>query len=178
LTRIRLFPGIVLVAAVLVTAGSAWGQGQPGAGTGSGRTPHIPPPRQVNQDEPMTVVSSMQYRLETLEEDLRLLPEQRSAWLAYRERVLKMAEDAQRTARTALGGEMAAPKRLDQLADIARDRLTAIEDIGDAGKHLYAMLTPAQKLVADRRMAAPLMALAGVEPAAAGARGGSPTKNP
>jgi hypothetical protein len=120
----------------------------------------------------------MQYRLETLEEDLRLLPEQRSAWLAYRERVLKMAEDAQRTARTALGGEMAAPKRLDQLADIARDRLTAIEDIGDAGKHLYAMLTPAQKAVADRRMAAPLMALAGVEPAAAGARGGSPMKNP
>jgi hypothetical protein len=114
----------------------------------------------------------MQFRLETLEEDLRLMPEQRSAWLAYRERVLKMAEDAQRTARAALGGEMAAPKRLDQLADVARDRLTAIEDIVDAGKNLYAILTPAQKLVADRRMAAPVMALAGVEPAS-GTRGGS-----
>jgi hypothetical protein len=113
----------------------------------------------------------MQYRLETLEEDLRLMPEQRSAWLAYRERVLKMAEDAQRTARAALGGEMAAPKRLDQLADIARDRLTAIEDIVDAGKNLYAILTPAQKSVADRRMAVPVMALAGVEPTS-GARGG------
>jgi hypothetical protein len=113
----------------------------------------------------------MQYRLETLEEDLRLMPEQRSAWLAYRERVLKMAEDAQRTARAALGGEMAAPKRLDQLADIARDRLTAIEDIVDAGKNLYAILTPAQKSVADRRMAVPVMALVGVEPTS-GARGG------
>ena len=129
----------------------------------------------------MTVVSSMQFRLETLEEDLRLLPEQRSAWLAYRERVLKMAEDAQRAARMVLGGEMAAPKRLDQLADVARDRLTAIEDIVDAGKNLYAILTPAQKSVADRRMAAPVMALAGVEPtsgARSGSRGGGEPAKP
>jgi hypothetical protein len=81
-----------------------------------------------------------------------------------------------------LGGEMAAPKRLDQLADVARDRLTAIEDIVDAGKNLYAVLTPAQKSVADRRMAAPVMALAGVEPTSGtrgGARGsGEPAKNP
>jgi LTXXQ motif family protein len=130
----------------------------------------------------MTASSDVQFRLEVLEDDLRLAPEQRSAWLVYRERVLRLAQDAQRTARTALGGEMTAPKRLDQLADIARDRLTAIEDIVDAGKNLYAILTPAQQSVADRRMAAPIMALAGVEPTS-GARGGSrgsgePAKNP
>jgi len=126
----------------------------------------------------MTVLSAVQYRLELLEEDLRLMPEQRAAWLAYRERVLKLAEDAQRSMRTALAGEMPAPKRLDRLADIARDRLTAIEDIVDAGKNLYATLTPGQQSVADRRMAVPVMALAGVEPNSAAARAGATSKNP
>jgi predicted oxidoreductase len=148
-------------------------------------TQHLPPPAPLSSQPggiPTTVLAAVQYRLDILEEDLRLAPGQRSAWLAYRERVLKLAEDAQRTARAALGGEMAAPKRLDQLADVARDRLTAIEDIVDAGKALYAMLTPAQKSVADRRMAAPVMSLAGVDQAAGaggGPRGGAdPAKNP
>lgn len=126
----------------------------------------------------VTVLSTVQFRLELLEEDLRLLPEQRSAWQSYRERVLKLAEDAQRAARTALGGDLSAPQRLDRLADIARDRLTAIEDIVDAGKHLYATLTPAQQIVADRRMAVPLMSLAGVEPGSTGVRAGPADKSP
>jgi hypothetical protein len=58
------------------------------------------------------------------------------------------------------------------------DRLTAIEDIVDAGKQLYATLTPGQRAVADRRMAAPVTALAGVEPNTAAARAGVDGKNP
>lgn len=73
---------------------------------------------------------------------------------------------------------MPAPNRLDRLADIARDRLTAIEDIVDAGKNLYATLTPGQQSVADRRMAVPVMALAGVEPNSAAARAETLPKNP
>ena len=127
---------------------------------------------------PATAASDAQFRLELLEDDLRLAPEQRSAWLAYRERVLRLAEDSKRTARTALGGEMTAPKRLDQLADIARDRLTAIEAV-DAARP-YAILMPAQQWLRIA-VAVPVMALAGVEPwgARGGSRGsGEPAKNP
>ena len=179
---------IAIFVAALMTTGLAWGQVQGGAGSSRGAAPgsrggvdtsHLPPPK-ADQDVnvPMTLLSAVQYRLELLEEDLRLRPEQRGAWLAYRERVLKLAEDTQRAARTALAGDMAAPKRLDRLADVARDRLTAIEDIVDAGKNLYATLTPGQQSVADRRMAVPVMALAGVEPNSAAARAGASTKNP
>jgi hypothetical protein len=73
---------------------------------------------------------------------------------------------------------MTAPQRLDRLSDIARDRLTAIEDIVDAGKQLYATLTPGQQTVADRRMAVPVMALAGVEPTSATTRAGAAGKGP
>ena len=133
-------------------------------------------PANQENNAPTTVLANVQYRLETLEEDLRLRPEQRSAWLVFRDRVLGLAEDAQRTARTAMAGDAIAPKRLDRLADIARDRLTAIEDIVDAGKNLYAILTPAQQDGADRRLAAPVVGLAGVEPISAAARSLAPPK--
>lgn len=126
----------------------------------------------------MTLQSAVQYRLELLEEDLRLRPEQQKAWLNYRERVLRLADDTLRSARTALAGTMPAPERLDRLSDIARDRLTAIEDIVDAGKQLYAVLTPGQQGVADRRLAVPVMALAGVEPNSSAARAGGPATSP
>ena len=175
------FTGIVVVVATLA-ASVACGQAPGGAGrarTGGPDTSHAPSPKpDPDGNAGMTVLSTVQYRLELLEEDLRLLPEQRSAWQSYRERVLKLADDSQRAARTALGGDLSAPKRLDRLADIARDRLTAIEDIVDAGKHLYATLTPAQQNVADRRMAVPLMPLAGVEPGSTGARTGPAGRNP
>jgi LTXXQ motif family protein len=183
LTAFRNITTIVLVGASLMAAGHTWSQMPPGGGGrgSAGRGPDtslVPPPRNpVDLDAPkVTVVSAVKYRLELLQEDLRLRPEQDAVWLAYSDRVLKLANDLQRTARTALGGEMPAPKRLDGLADIARDRLTAIEDIADAGKNLYAALTPSQQAVADRRMAVPVMALVGVEPAG-GART-DPAKSP
>jgi hypothetical protein len=177
---------LVCIAVALVATGLACAQtpgggggGGAGRGTGAGNTPHVPLSKPLDDAPPVTLHSAVQYRLELLEEDLRLQPDQRKAWNAYRERVLGLADDAQRAGRTALGGEMAAPKRLDRVADIARDRLTAIEDIVDAGKNLYAALSPVQQSVADRRLAVPVMALIGVEPAnSAAARGGVPAKAP
>jgi len=188
-TGIRPCQWIVLAATALAISGAAFGQMPGGGGTGRGARGGDPSRtginRQADQDvnPAANVLAVVQYRLDQLDEDLRLAPDQRPAWLAYRERVLRMAEDSQRAARAALGGDMPAPKRLDKLADIARDRLTAVEDIVDAGKNLYATLTPAQQIVADRRMAVPVMALAGVEPTggarAAPSRGSpEPPKNP
>jgi len=177
----------VLVVIALLAAGSApaqiGGSGGPARGGGAGGGPdtsHLPRPKSFSAPEttePITLQSTVQYRLELLEEDLRIRPEQQKAWANYRDRVLRLAEDAQRSTRTALTGDMSAPQRLDRLGDIARDRLTAIEDIVDAGKQLYAVLTPGQQGVADRRLAVPVMALVSVEPNSAAARAGAPGKS-
>ena len=188
MTALSLYRAIPFVVAALMAAGLAFGQ-TPGGGGARGSSPgsrgadtsHVPPPKTPAAPDAnlqSTIQSAVQYRLELLEEDLRIRPEQQKAWLNYRDRVLKLAEDAQRTARSALGGDLPAPQRLDRLSDIARDRLTAIEDIVDAGKQLYATLTPGQQTVADRRLAVPVMALAGVEPNSAAARAGPAGKGP
>lgn len=180
LTRIQLMCVGAIVAAALLATGNAVAQPSGGAATRGVDTSHVPPPRPRPEDTnpTLSIQSAVQFRLELLEEDLRIRPEQKQAWLNYRDRVMRLAEDAQRSSRTALTGDMPGPQRLDRLADIARDRLTAIEDIVDAGKQLYAVLTPGQQGVADRRLAVPVMALAGVEPNSAATRAGAPAKGP
>jgi hypothetical protein len=44
-------------------------------------------------------------------------------------------------------------RRLDRAADVARDRLTAVEDIVDSAKGLLKTLTPEQRTMADPRLA-------------------------
>lgn len=103
-------------------------------------------------------------RMGQLEEDLNLRPDQLGPWKVYRDRVMQMLDDQGRAMRSATAYsaiETSAPKRLDALADAARNRLTAVEDIVDAGKALYASLTPEQRTLADRRLALPLATLSG-----------------
>ena len=112
--------------------------------------------RMVNANLPELVA----LRMSQLEEDLQITAQQMPLWKAYRTRVMDMLEDTKRGPRVS-ASETTAPKRLDALADMSRNRLTAVEDIVDAGKALYATLTPAQKEVADRRLALPLATLTG-----------------
>ena len=105
-------------------------------------------------------------RVSQLEEDLNLTAAQLPLWNAYRARVQSMLDDMRRGARVS-ASETNAPNRLDSLADSARNRSTAVEDIVDAGKALYAALTPQQKEVADRRLALPLATLTGNDGGAA-----------
>lgn len=118
--------------------------------------PKVDEARMVNANLPELV----NLRMSQLEEDLNLQPAQMPAWSTYRNRVMEMLEDARRGARMS-ASETTAPRRLDALADMARNRLTAVEDIVDAGKALYVVLTPDQKAVADRRLALPLATLTG-----------------
>jgi len=112
--------------------------------------------RMVNANLPELVA----LRMSQLEEDLQITATQMPLWKTYRSRVMDMLEDTKRGPRVS-ASETTAPKRLDALADMSRNRLTAVEDIVDAGKALYASLTPAQKEVADRRLALPLATLTG-----------------
>jgi len=106
------------------------------------------------------LVELVNIRLSQLEEDLNLTAAQLAPWNTYRERVIRMLDDTRRGNRL-MATETTAPKRLDGLNDVARNRLAAVEDIVDAGKALYATLTPEQRAIADRRLALPLETLTG-----------------
>lgn len=99
-------------------------------------------------------------RISQVEEDLNLTPQQLPAWTNYKERLTRMLDDMRRGARVS-ASETTAPKQLDGLADIARNRLAAVEDVVDAGKALYAVLTPEQKATADRKLVLPLATMTG-----------------
>lgn len=136
--------------------GGMGGMGGIGAGAGS-RPPAEARPASASLPE------LVQLRLSQLEEDLSLRPAQLPLWNAYRDRVMGLLDDVRRAGRVA-ASESTAPQQLEALTDIARNRLTATEDIADAGKALYAALSPEQRAVADRRLALPLMTLNGNDP--------------
>jgi len=56
--------------------------------------------------------------------------------------------------------DASAIQQLEQLAESERKRLTAIDEIADAGKAFYATLTAEQKLIADRKLVLPIRPLA------------------
>lgn len=101
---------------------------------------------------PAAVADQVQVQLGELEEDLRLNSAQRRLWTVYADRVQKLAGDVARDRDKLRFPKGTAEEQFDFVADRARDRLTAIEDISDAGKQLYASLSPAQRDVADRRL--------------------------
>ncbi|MEP7327784.1 MAG: Spy/CpxP family protein refolding chaperone [Betaproteobacteria bacterium] len=132
---------------------------RPGASAGA-KVGGLPPRMEEERPVMASIVELVAVRMSQLEEDLQLQPKQMPAWTLYRERVQRLLDDRRRLARTS-ATEPTAPQRLDALADGARNRLAAIEDVVDAGKALYALLTPEQRSVADRRLALPLATLAG-----------------
>jgi hypothetical protein len=113
---------------------------------------------------PEDVGAPVQVQLDRLEDDLKLTPQQRGAWNTYADKVLRFADDMTRArfeARTSsVPADTTATQQLDRLADKARNRSTAIEDIADSGKTLYAMLSPEQRAIADRRLLLPMLSLA------------------
>jgi hypothetical protein len=148
------------------------GRSGPSADMRSGGMPSDRPPGErpavgANLNELVAV------RMSQLEEDLLLRPPQSVAWNRFRDSVQRLLDDRRRAVRT-VATEATAPQRLDAIADSARNRLTAVEDVVDAGKALYAMLSAEQRIVADRRLALPLATLAGTETRAddRGAAGG------
>jgi len=169
--------------------GGGGGGGSPGApggsrgGMGGGPRPDAmrgPPPAEA----PLSAGALVQTQLDQLEDDLKLTPAQRGAWTAYADKVQKLADATARSrfdARTAAPGPSSALPQLDQIAGGMRSRTTAVEEIVDLARALYATLTPEQKAIADPRLALPVSLLvtgrapAGMmDGAARGERGRSP----
>jgi LTXXQ motif family protein len=166
----------VLLAAVAMIAPSAFAQypggrgGGPGAGSrggmGGGQAAQGPG---KTRDRPAADTLSatgapVLVQLDQLEDDLKLTPQQRAVWNAYADKVLRLADDMTRNqfaARTSTQlTEGTAVQQLDGLAGSARNRLTAVDEIVEAGKALYATLTSEQKTIADRRLVLPMLSLA------------------
>jgi hypothetical protein len=79
-------------------------------------------------------------------------------WQAYEDRVKALMADIN-THPVAPPQNQTVLQEVDQTVDIARDRLTAMEDITVAAKAFYAKLSNEQKTIADQRLAGTLTQL-------------------
>jgi hypothetical protein len=119
-------------------------RGRPDSGTREQR-----PPVQDNSPE------QIEDRLGMLEEDLQLRADQRAAWQTCEEKIIAYAADIGREQTRRVPGEttLSSIQQIDHTVDIARNRLTALEDIASAAKTLFGTLTVQQKSIIDPRLA-------------------------
>ena len=139
--------------------GAGMGGPRPGErGKGCGDKPEGAPPA-AGQAPQMMGRDQLEYRLSTLQVDLRLAAEQAPLWQAFANRVLALEGDLARernrttpvhaSALSAPGGGI---KPIAAAVDKVSNRLTALEDIEAASKALYQALNAEQKTMADVRM--------------------------
>jgi len=152
---IALALALTLLAVADAAAQFPGGAGGPPGGTtrGSGMGARGPAGEPLPLLAPASAAQQLRIHLGELEEDLKLAPAQRLAWSAYADRMRQLADDVVRARGPGRFPTGTAAQQLDALGDTARNRLTAVEDIVDAGKRLYALLTPEQREIADRRLA-------------------------
>lgn len=113
------------------------------------------------QPQSANALSRVDARLAELRTLIRPTKEQQPAWDRYSLAVYRLAGDVARSQDTPLPADATGPQRLERVADVARNRLTAIEDVVDAGKALYATLTPEQRAAADARIGNEVLPLLG-----------------
>jgi len=113
------------------------------------------------QEKSQNSVDQLALILAELQEDLKLTADQQAAWDAYARNLEALAADvARERGRAKEVMRMKVLQRLDHAVDVARDRLTAVEDIAAAAKKLHAGLTPEQQSMADPRLATAIVAAA------------------
>lgn len=104
------------------------------------------------------LILTIEQRLVEVRIQLGLRPEQESLWDTYQEKVGALLTDQLR-ARPAKEPKGDALQQIERKIDTVRNRLTALEDIAEAARRLYAALDGAQKEKADRLLAATTPAL-------------------
>jgi hypothetical protein len=97
-------------------------------------------------------VNPIEVTLHEFHEDLKLTDAQEPAWESYVEKLRALGRDVGRESR-ARPPQLGLLQRIDRIVDSARNRLTALEDIAQSAKALYAGLTPEQQKMADPRLA-------------------------
>lgn len=154
---------LLLLAIMAAAATEAMAQFRPGGGSRASRdgqggygTDQRPGGEQrpaIQED----AVSLTEYRLQLLREDLKLTGVQQPLWDAYADKVSALAADISRErGRLRATLQLKALQRIDQSVDVARNRLTVLEEIASAAKALYGRLAPEQQSIADARLATTL----------------------
>ena len=118
-------------------------------------------------------VNTLEITAHELEEDLKLTPEQQPLWQSYLDKVRALGNDVARERSRRPVAPVNVAQQIDRILDAARNRLTALEDIAQAAKTLYAKLTPEQQPAADPRLAN-LMAMPLQQAPEGGPRGRAP----
>jgi len=100
-----------------------------------------------------------EYRLALLEDDLHLQAAQRTPWNTFADKMSAYASDlararARSTTIPATGNSFNGVQVIEQAADAARNRATALDEVAIAAKALYATLSTDQKMLADIRISA------------------------
>jgi len=90
-------------------------------------------------------------QLAEVEASLHLTPRQQVFWDAYQAKVSAFVADQTRVDLNT-PEKRGALNRINAKIDQARDRLAAMEDIGDAAKALYLSLDEGQKAIADQHL--------------------------
>lgn len=98
-------------------------------------------------------INALELTAHELHEDLKLTPQQEPLWDAYLDKIRALGNDIARERRPLGSGAGNVNQQIDRIVDIARNRLTALEDIAQAAKDLYAKLTPEQQPAANPRLA-------------------------
>ena len=162
---------LTLAGMLAVHRAEAQTQRRPG-GPGGVDTSHLPPSKAAPDarvtDVPTSLGGQVQTSLEKLADDLRITAGQQKAWNTFATRVIRLADDVAR-ARFALrdleGTVVTAPQLFDRIVESQQNRMTAVEDIVEAGRELYQKLSVEQQKLADRRLALVAIALvSGVPP--------------
>lgn len=118
-------------------------------------------------------VDTLEQTIEELRVDLKLQSAQMPAWESYTGKVRALVGDIARSrSQMPAGPEANVLQRLDRSVDAARNRLTAIEEVSDAAKALFALLVPEQRTAADPRLATIVISV--TNGAMARSPGGSP----
>jgi hypothetical protein len=152
--------GFIAFLVLMLVIAAADASAQVGSRRGSGRG-GVDRSAKV-QEKPENSVDQLALILAELQQDLKLTADQQVAWDAYARNLEALASDvARERGRTKEVMQMKVLQRLDHAVDVARNRLTAVEDIAAAAKKLYAGLTPEQQSMADPRLATAIAAASG-----------------
>ena len=138
--------------------GMGGGPGGMGGGPGGmGGPPGRAPVGSAETSMAKAAAAELQMNIARLRDDLKLTKAQQILFDAYVDNIAALGDDIQRsqvTLRSTRDVELASPQQFAQMIDIARNRLTAIEDIAESGKILFESLSADQKPIANSRLAA------------------------
>ena len=149
---------IVLLAMLSAQASAQYGGMRRGGGPASDGE-RARPDAAMRRDEMPTMGANdqVQMQLNQVRSALRLAPEQAPGWQVYENKVVALLEDLRRGVVQPQGA--GALKQIDARVDVVRNRLTALEEIAEAAKKVYASLNDEQKTVADRMLPGTVPAL-------------------